>query len=39
VLVVGTGLLGSSVGLGLRMKGVDVLLSDASPVARGHAAD
>jgi prephenate dehydrogenase len=39
VLVVGTGLLGSSVGLGLRMKGVDVLLSDASPVALGLAAD
>lgn len=39
VLVVGTGLLGSSVGLGLRAKGVDVLLSDASPVALGLAAD
>ena len=39
VLVVGTGLLGSSVGLGLSAKGVDVLLSDASPVALGLAAD
>ncbi|WP_282828122.1 prephenate dehydrogenase [Gulosibacter sediminis] len=39
VLIVGTGLLGSSVGLGLSAKGVDVLLSDASPVALGLAAD
>ncbi|MGO1544256.1 MAG: prephenate dehydrogenase [Gulosibacter sp.] len=39
VLVVGTGLLGSSVGLGLRRLGVDVLLTDASPVALGLAAD
>lgn len=39
VLVVGTGLLGSSVGLGLRRLGVDVLLADASPVALGLAAD
>ncbi|GGA54402.1 prephenate dehydrogenase [Pseudoclavibacter endophyticus] len=33
VLVVGTGLLGTSVGLGLRRLGVDVLLRDASPSA------
>lgn len=33
VLVVGTGLLGTSVGLGLRRLGVDVLLSDSSPSA------
>lgn len=39
VLIVGTGLLGTSVGLGLRRLGVDVLLRDASPVALGLAAD
>lgn len=39
VLVVGTGLLGSSVGLGLRRLGVDVLLSDVSPAALHLAAD
>lgn len=39
VLVVGTGLLGTSVALGLRSHGVDVLLHDASPVALGLAAD
>ena len=39
VLVVGTGLLGTSVALGLRSQGVEVLLSDASPVALGLAAD
>lgn len=33
VLVIGTGLLGTSVGLGLRRLGVDVMLSDASPSA------
>lgn len=31
VRVVGAGLLGASVGLGLRQRGVDVILSDASP--------
>ncbi len=38
VRVVGAGLLGASVGLGLRARGVDVLLADASPApttARG----
>lgn len=39
VLVVGTGLLGTSVGLGLRRLGVDVMLSDASPAALHLAAD
>lgn len=39
ILVVGTGLLGTSVALGLRSQGVDVLLNDASPVALGLAAD
>ena len=39
VLVIGTGLLGTSIGLGLRAKGVDVYLSDISPTALGVAAD
>lgn len=39
VLVVGTGLLGTSVGLGLRRLGVDVLLRDASPSALRLAVD
>ncbi|KAB1653274.1 prephenate dehydrogenase [Pseudoclavibacter chungangensis] len=39
VRVVGTGLLGTSVGLGLRRLGVDVLLSDASPSALRLAVD
>lgn len=39
VLVIGTGLLGTSVGLGLRQKGVDVYLSDISPTAQGIAVD
>lgn len=39
VLVVGTGLLGTSVGLGLRRAGVDVLLRDASPSAQRLAVD
>ncbi|WP_307807527.1 prephenate dehydrogenase [Naasia sp. SYSU D00948] len=39
VLVVGTGLLGASVGLGLRYEGVDVLLSDTSPAALDLAVD
>jgi prephenate dehydrogenase len=39
VLVVGTGLVGTSVGLGLRRRGVDVLLADASPTALALARD
>ncbi|NLT26155.1 MAG: prephenate dehydrogenase [Microbacteriaceae bacterium] len=39
VLVVGTGLLGTSVALGLRRLDVDVLLHDASPAAMHLAAD
>lgn len=39
VLVVGTGLLGTSVGLGLRRLGVDVMLSDASPSALSLSVD
>lgn len=39
VRVVGTGLLGTSVGLGLRRLGVDVLLADASPSAERLAVD
>ena len=39
VRVVGTGLLGASVGLGLRARGVDVLLADASPAHLSLAAD
>lgn len=39
VRVVGTGLLGTSVGLGLRARGVDVLLADASPAHLRLAAD
>jgi len=39
VRVVGTGLLGASVGLGLRARGVDVLLADASPAHLRLAAD
>ncbi len=39
VLVVGTGLLGTSVGLALRSRGVDVLLSDPSPTAQALARD
>ena len=39
VLVVGTGLLGTSIALGLRRLGVDVLLSDASSTALHLAAD
>lgn len=33
VRIVGTGLLGSSIGLGLTTRGVDVVLADASPTA------
>jgi prephenate dehydrogenase len=39
VRVVGAGLLGASVGLGLRARGVDVLLSDASPANLDLAVD
>ncbi|GAA1446281.1 prephenate dehydrogenase [Leifsonia poae] len=39
VRVVGTGLLGASVGLALRARGVDVLLADASPAHLSLAAD
>ncbi|BDZ47509.1 prephenate dehydrogenase [Naasia aerilata] len=39
VLVVGTGLLGASVGLALRAEGVDVLLADVSPTALDLAVD
>lgn len=39
VLVIGTGLLGTSVGLGLRAKGVAVYLQDVSPTAVGVAQD
>ncbi|WP_108252737.1 prephenate dehydrogenase [Planctomonas deserti] len=39
VRVVGTGLLGTSVGLGLRARGVDVVLADASPAQLGLAID
>ncbi|BDZ66142.1 prephenate dehydrogenase [Agromyces mangrovi Wang et al. 2018] len=39
VRVVGVGLLGSSVGLGLRARGIDVILADASPTHLGIAAD
>ncbi|KPM52231.1 hypothetical protein CcI49_35285 [Frankia sp. CcI49] len=39
VRVVGTGLLGTSIGLGLRTAGIRVLLDDASPTALALAAD
>jgi prephenate dehydrogenase len=39
VRVVGAGLLGASVGLGLRARGIDVLLADASPAHLRLAAD
>ncbi|WP_223694845.1 prephenate dehydrogenase [Leifsonia poae] len=39
VRVVGAGLLGASVGLGLRARGVDVLLDDASPAHLSLAVD
>ena len=39
VLVIGTGLLGTSIGLGLRAKGVGVYLQDISPTAQGVAQD
>ena len=39
VLVIGTGLLGASIGLGLRARSVDVVLSDPSPSAQAVAQD
>lgn len=39
VLIVGTGLLGTSIGLGLRAAGVEVLLTDPSPSAQAVAED
>lgn len=39
VRIVGTGLLGASIGLGLREIGVDVVLADASPAALSLAID
>lgn len=39
VRIVGTGLLGTSIGLGLRARGVEVQLRDASPTAERLAAD
>lgn len=39
VAVMGTGLLGASVAMGLRVAGVDVVLSDPSPTALALAAD
>lgn len=39
VRVVGTGLLGTSIGLGLRARGVDVILVDASPSVQALALD
>ena len=37
--VVGAGLLGTSIGLGLRARGVDVILADASPTHVSIAVD
>ena len=39
VLLVGTGLVGTSIGLGLRPLGVDVVVQDTSPTAQALAAD
>ena len=39
VLIVGTGLLGTSLGLALRTAGVEVLLSDTSPTSLALARD
>ena len=39
VRIVGTGLLGASIGLALRSQGVDVVLADASPSSVRLAAD
>lgn len=38
-LIIGAGLLGASIGLGLRSAGIDVLLTDASPSAQAVAED
>ena len=38
-LIIGTGLLGASIGLGLRSAGIEVLLSDPSPSAQAVAED
>ena len=37
VRVVGTGLIGASIGLALRARGVDVVISDPSPTAQAPA--
>lgn len=39
VLIIGSGLLGASIGLGLRAKGVEVFLSDISPSTQAVAED
>ncbi len=39
MLVLGSGLLGASIGLGLRARGIDVVLSDPSPSAEAVAVD
>lgn len=39
VLIVGAGLLGASIGLGLRLRGLDVVLSDSSPSTEAVARD
>ncbi|MHA7219584.1 prephenate dehydrogenase [Arthrobacter sp. MDT1-48-3] len=39
VLVIGAGLLGASIGLGLRARGLDVVLSDSSPSTEAVARD
>ncbi|MFC8304167.1 prephenate dehydrogenase [Specibacter sp. NPDC057265] len=39
VLVLGSGLLGASIGLGLRARGIEVFLSDPSPSAQAVAVD
>ena len=39
VRIVGTGLVGTSIGLALRRRGVDVVLSDPSPTAQALASD
>ncbi|NOJ59860.1 prephenate dehydrogenase [Arthrobacter sp. 260] len=39
VLIVGTGLLGASIGLGLRTRGIDVVLTDISPSTQAVAED
>ncbi len=39
MLVLGSGLLGASIGMGLRSRGVDVVLSDPSPSAQAVAVD